>query len=168
MYGHYLQTLGIPLLKGRMLDDRDRQTSKAVLINQAMADKFWPGKDPIGKRFGQGSDKTTWYEVVGVLGNVRSYGLARTTPFEFYRTIDESVVSAMTVVIRTPRRRRDGNRPDGAADHRVDRSRAADQPGPDDGACRGGVGRTAAADVGADRVVRRALPGCWRWSASTA
>jgi putative ABC transport system permease protein len=101
MYGNYLQTMGISLVNGRMLDDRDRETSKAVLINQAMADKFWPGKDAIGKRFGQGTDKSLWYEVVGIVGNVRSYGLARTTPFEFYRTLDESVVSAMTVVIRT-------------------------------------------------------------------
>ncbi|HEX3702730.1 MAG TPA: ABC transporter permease [Vicinamibacterales bacterium] len=101
MYGNYLQTMGIPLLKGRMLDDRDRQASKAVLINEAMAGKFWPGADPRGKRFGQGADKSQWYEVVGVVGNVRSYGLARTTPFEFYRTIEESPISAMTIVIRT-------------------------------------------------------------------
>ncbi len=101
MYGNYLQTMGIPLLKGRMLDDRDRLASKAVLVNQAMADRFWPGKDPLGKRFGQGSDLSMWYIVVGVVGNVRSEGLARTTPFEFYRTIEESPAPAMTVVIRT-------------------------------------------------------------------
>jgi putative ABC transport system permease protein len=66
-----------------------------------MAEKFWPGADPLGKRFGQDADKSQWYEVVGVVGNVRSYGLARTTPFEFYRTIEESPIAAMTIVIRT-------------------------------------------------------------------
>jgi predicted lysophospholipase L1 biosynthesis ABC-type transport system permease subunit len=66
-----------------------------------MAEKFWPGKDPIGKRFGQGSDVSGWYEVVGVIGNIRSFGLARPTPYEFYRTLEESPVPAMTVVIRT-------------------------------------------------------------------
>jgi putative ABC transport system permease protein len=101
MFGDYLKTMGIPLLKGRLLDDRDRRTSKAVLVNQAMAEKFWPGQNPLGKRFGQGSDTSRWYEVVGVLGNVRSFGLAQTTPFEFYQTIEESPFSALTVVIRT-------------------------------------------------------------------
>jgi len=101
MSGDYLKTMGIPLLKGRLLDARDGTKARTVLINQAMADKFWPGADPIGKRFGQGSDTSRWYEVVGVVGNVRSLGLARSTPFEFYRTIDESPFNAMTVVIRT-------------------------------------------------------------------
>jgi putative ABC transport system permease protein len=100
-YGDYLQALGIPLLRGRLLDDRDRQGTTAVLINQAMADKFWPGEDPIGKRFGQGHDQRSWYQVVGVIGNVRSFGLTRATPFEFYRTTDQSPVRAMTVVIRS-------------------------------------------------------------------
>src|SRR3982074_1441286 len=101
MYGDYLKTMAIPLLKGRLLDERDRRTSKAVLINQAMADKFWPGEDPLGKRFGQGTATSRWYEVAGVVGNVRSYGLAATTPFEFYRTIEESPFNVMTVVVRT-------------------------------------------------------------------
>ena len=99
--GDYFKTLGIPLLKGRLLDARDGQASTAVLINHTMADKFWPGQDPIGKRFGQGGDRSKWYEVVGVLGDVRASGLARTTPYEFFQTIDQSAFSSMTVVIRT-------------------------------------------------------------------
>jgi putative ABC transport system permease protein len=101
IYGNYLQTIGVPLLKGRMLDSHDGSTSKAVLINQAMADKFWPGQDPLGKRFGQGKDTSQWYQVAGVIGNIRSYGLTRKVPYEFYRTIEESPFAAMTVVIRT-------------------------------------------------------------------
>jgi predicted permease len=101
MYGDYLKTMGIPLLEGRLLDRRDGDGSRTVLINHAMAQKFWPGKDPIGKRFGQGKDVSQWYEVVGVVGDVRSLGLARQTPYEFYRTIDQNTFSGMTVVIRT-------------------------------------------------------------------
>jgi putative ABC transport system permease protein len=100
-YGDYLKTLGIRLLQGRLLDDRDRTGSRAVLINHAMAEKFWPGSDPIGKRFGQDRDRSRWYEVVGVLSDVRSLGLARNTPYEFYQSIEESSFNAMTVVIRT-------------------------------------------------------------------
>jgi putative ABC transport system permease protein len=101
IYGDYLKTMGIPLLKGRALDQRDGRGAKTVLINQAMADKFWPGKNPIGKRFGQGTDTSKWYEVVGVVGNVRSFGLAQVTPFEFYQSVEENPVPAMTVVLRT-------------------------------------------------------------------
>ncbi len=100
-YGDYFKTMGIPLVAGRMLDQRDGPTSRTVLVNKAMAEKFWPGKNPIGKRFGQGRNVNNWYEVVGVTGNVRSYGLAETTPFEFHRRIDQSPFNDMSVVIRT-------------------------------------------------------------------
>jgi putative ABC transport system permease protein len=102
-HGDYLKTMGIQLLQGRMLDERDHAGATTVLVNHAMAEKFWPGQDPIGKRFGQGNDKSKWYDVVGVLSDVRSLGLARSTPYEFYRTVEESVFDggAMTVVIRT-------------------------------------------------------------------
>jgi predicted permease len=105
--GDYLKALGIPLLRGRLLDDRDRQGTNGVLINQAMAEKFWPGQDPIGRHFGQGQitpkaiAEGRWYEVVGVVGNVRSFGLTRATPYEFYRTTDQVPFRSMTVVMRT-------------------------------------------------------------------
>jgi predicted permease len=101
LYGDYLKALGIPLLRGRALDSRDGANTNGVLINQAMADKFWPGEDPIGKRFGQGRDLKTWYSVVGVIGNIRSFGLAARTPYEFYRTTDQVPFRAMTVVLRS-------------------------------------------------------------------
>jgi len=100
-YGDYFQTMGVQLVKGRLLDSRDGVDSKAVLVNKAMADKFWPDQEPIGKRFGQGNDRTTWYEVVGVVGNVRSIGLASSTPFEFYRSIEQASYPPMTAVLRT-------------------------------------------------------------------
>jgi predicted permease len=101
VYGDYFKTMGVRLLSGRMLDRRDGRGAQTVLINHAMAEKFWPGADPIGKRFGQGSDLSQWYQVVGVMSDVRSTGLARTTPFEFYRTLDESSFPSMTVVLRS-------------------------------------------------------------------
>ena len=99
--GDYFQALDVPLLRGRMLDARDKTGTSGVVINQAMADKFWPGEDPIGKRFGQGNKPTQWYEVVGVVGNIRSFGLARSVPAEFYRTLEQAANSTMTVVLRT-------------------------------------------------------------------
>ncbi len=52
--GDYFQTMGIPLLEGRMLDARDGRGTTTVLVNRTMAEKFWPGESAIGKRFGQG------------------------------------------------------------------------------------------------------------------
>ena len=99
--GDYFQALDVPLLSGRMLDGRDKTGTNGVVINQAMANKFWPGADPIGKRFGQGRTPSTWYEVVGVVGDIRSFGLARAVPAEFYRTLEQDSFSTMTVVLRT-------------------------------------------------------------------
>jgi putative ABC transport system permease protein len=101
IYGDYLKTMGVRLLAGRLLDSHDGEKSVAVLINESMAHKFWPGKDPLGKRFGQGNDTSKWYEVVGVLSDVRSINLTRNAPFEFYRTLDEAPFNSMTVVVRT-------------------------------------------------------------------
>ena len=99
-YGDYFKALGIPLLKGRMLDARDGDQTTAVLINNAMAEKFWPGQDAIGRHFGQQSDRSRWFEVVGIVGDIRSFGLARSTPYEFYRTIEQQNAPSQTVVIR--------------------------------------------------------------------
>jgi predicted permease len=101
MYGDYLKTLGVPLLRGRLLNQQDGAGTHTVLVNKAMAEKFWPGKDAIGRHFGQGKDRSQWYEVVGVIGNMRSYGLTQSVPFEFYRTIEQSAFDHMTVVLET-------------------------------------------------------------------
>ena len=101
LYGDYLKALGIPVLRGRALDTRDGANTNGVLINQAMAEKFWPWEDPLGKRFGQGRDLKTYYTVVGVIGNIRSFGLAAQSPYEFYRTTDQVAPNSMTVVLRS-------------------------------------------------------------------
>jgi putative ABC transport system permease protein len=100
-YGDYLKTLAIPVIAGRNLDHRDGPNTLTVLINKAMADKFWAGDDPIGRRFGQGTDVSRYYTVVGVIGNVRSIGLVTKVPYEFYRSIDQASPPPMTAVIRT-------------------------------------------------------------------
>ena len=85
--GDYLKTMGIRLLvrDGRSTTAIARARRVAIISANAMAKKFWPGKDPIGKRFGQGSGSVKWYEVVGVLQR-RALGRAsRNAPYEFYR-----------------------------------------------------------------------------------
>ncbi len=102
--GDYFKTMGIPVLQGRLFTEQDRTgTVPVIVINKAMADKFWPGQDPIGKRVAQGSgpNPTNWLQVIGVVGSVRSYGLVRDAPYEMYRTLDQQPFNSMTVVMRT-------------------------------------------------------------------
>jgi predicted permease len=101
MAGDYFKTMGIRLLQGRLFDARDVRGAQTVaVINKSMADKFWPGQDPIGKRVAQGTS-TNWIEVIGVVSNVRSYGLISNTPYELYFTIEQNPFNSMTVVMRT-------------------------------------------------------------------
>jgi putative ABC transport system permease protein len=75
----YLTAVGIPLRRGRLLaDDDDKPGAPAVLINETMAQRWWPGEDPVGKRIAlaTGPDAySAWMRVVGVVGDVRHRGL---------------------------------------------------------------------------------------------
>jgi putative ABC transport system permease protein len=75
----YFHTLGIPLLRGRALDASDRAgTPHVVVINRAMAEKYWPGASPLGHRLrlpGMDAHRDEWLTVVGVVENVRHRGL---------------------------------------------------------------------------------------------
>jgi predicted permease len=74
----YFKTLGIPLKRGRLFDTRDREgAQRVVLVNEALAALYFPGRDPIGGRIDyEGNDNNrVWREIVGVVGNVRDHGL---------------------------------------------------------------------------------------------
>ena len=71
--GHF-RTLGIPLLAGRDFTDEDREGSTPVcIINERMAQRLWPGQNPLGKRLRSG--KLPWVEVIGVAANSKYVGL---------------------------------------------------------------------------------------------
>jgi predicted permease len=75
--GDYFTTMRIPLLHGRWFDAHDLETSmKVMVVNQTMAERFWPNENPIGKRVSMmdwGPPLTG--EIVGVAGNVKSDAL---------------------------------------------------------------------------------------------
>ncbi|MGA8103189.1 MAG: ABC transporter permease [Candidatus Acidiferrales bacterium] len=70
----YFQAAGIPLRQGRFTEESDTQRHVAV-ISQSVADKLWPGENPIGKQFHQGGDDRPITEVIGVVGDIRSVAL---------------------------------------------------------------------------------------------
>jgi putative ABC transport system permease protein len=97
----YVGTMAIPLLRGRGFTDADRDGAPHVaLVNQAMARRFWPRQDPVGKRF-RPVWWNEWVTVVGVVGNVKDQGLASEEQLEVYRPFAQGPVSDMNLVIRT-------------------------------------------------------------------
>ena len=72
----YFETIGIPLVAGRVFNDLDTEESlRVIVINKAMA-KYWDGVDPIGTRIKPDRDEN-WYTIVGIVGDVRQFGLAQ-------------------------------------------------------------------------------------------
>jgi putative ABC transport system permease protein len=87
----YLETMRIPLRRGRLLNDDDIAGAPvAVLISQSFADRKFAGEDPIGQRVRIGPDvghiDRPWATIVGVVGDVRQESLAITQPDAFYVT----------------------------------------------------------------------------------
>ena len=85
----YFRTMGIRLLSGRTFSDADREGKpKTVIINQTMADRFWPDESPIGQRIRLVSDESladsSSIEIVGVVGDVRQMGLDAEVRSEIY------------------------------------------------------------------------------------
>ncbi len=75
---HYLQAMGIPLLRGRFLTDQDNEHSPAVIvIDSSLAKKFFPNEDPIGKHLNLGIFEAK-PEIVGIVGHVEHWGLGDT------------------------------------------------------------------------------------------
>ena len=72
----FFTTMGIPILKGRGIDETDQAGSRRVaVVNRALAEQMWPGADPLGHRLYVSWDSPDPVEVVGVVGNVRYWGL---------------------------------------------------------------------------------------------
>ena len=77
----YFRTTNIPLLRGRVFSKQQGDDKQpVVVINEAMAKQIWPGEDPIGKRVGDEKPAT----VIGVVGDVKNYGLLSASIPEMY------------------------------------------------------------------------------------
>jgi putative ABC transport system permease protein len=102
--GDYFKAMGIQLLRGRLFTERDtRDSSHVAVINETMARKIFPDEDPIGKRitFDSGEDNSDWFEIVGIVGDVKQYGLDETTPMQTYEPYTQQPQTSMTLVVRS-------------------------------------------------------------------
>jgi predicted permease len=96
----YFGAMQIPLMRGRMFAETDTDKMPPVaIIDQKMADRFWPGGDAIGKRI-RPSDDSPWVTIVGVVGVVKEYGLDTDTRMVVYWPHAQRPVGSMYVVAR--------------------------------------------------------------------
>jgi putative ABC transport system permease protein len=96
----YFDTIGIPLVSGRVFNRSDTQESlPVVVINSAMA-RYWQGANPIGTRIS--TNRKTWFTVVGVVGDVRQFGLAVPVVAQIYIPLSQSPFNfAGQLLVRT-------------------------------------------------------------------
>ena len=96
----YLETAGMRLIAGRDLTDADtRSSSPVVLVSKALADKYWPGQNPLGKHIGDISNPAS--EVVGVVANAK-YRTLREEPHPLVlMPLWQMHITPMTVVVRS-------------------------------------------------------------------
>ncbi len=81
----YFHVMRIPVLSGRAYTDRDA-TSPFIIINEGMARRFWPGQDPVGRKFitGPWGPNPTYSTIIGVVGDVKQFGLDSEPTYDFY------------------------------------------------------------------------------------
>jgi predicted permease len=96
----YYRAIGTPLLRGREFTDADRRgTERVVIVNQAFADRFWPGQNPIGKHVGAISTPPS--VVVGVVGTAKYRSLREGPTPALAVPVQQMYSDAMTIVART-------------------------------------------------------------------
>jgi predicted permease len=108
----YFRTLGIPLLKGRDFEDRDRTGFPGVVIvSQKLAEKMWPGESPIGKRVAyplwEGPRRPP-FEVIGVARDVKHLALTSDAPLLLYVPIFQEYDGRARLLVRTASDARSG------------------------------------------------------------
>jgi predicted permease len=105
----YFHLLGIPLLRGRLLNDQDLEdTPQVAVINQAAARTYWPGQDPLGKRVRlrldprdlSSSGTPPWTMIVGVIADARTESLADLAIPQIYRSVYQRPSKDLTIFLR--------------------------------------------------------------------
>ena len=97
----YFHLLGISLLGGRLFDELDNDNMPQVaVINQAMAETYWPNEDPLGKRFKPAKAGAPWITVVGLIANARTQSLAQADLPQIYLDLYQTGANRLAIFLR--------------------------------------------------------------------
>src|SRR3977135_3442925 len=99
----YFQALGITLRGGRLFTDADSaKAPQVVLINETFQRRFFPSEDPLGKRLNLSTEgQPDWYQIIGVVGDVKYNGLADEVQPAIYLAAEQSPMWGMALVVKT-------------------------------------------------------------------
>jgi putative ABC transport system permease protein len=98
----YFETLGVPLLRGRLFNDQDLEKSPLVaIVDQAFVDRHFPTEDPIGRGIDIGNGSDGYHEIVGVVGSVHHEGLDQNPNPTMYVPYRQDIFSGMWILART-------------------------------------------------------------------
>jgi putative ABC transport system permease protein len=128
MSAGYLRTMKIPLVAGRDLNDGDREkTAPVVVVNRALARRFWGGSGALGKRLKVGGLDGPWRTIVGIAGDVKHRGLDTPQSLQVYLPREQFYVdNDMVLVLRTAGPPSDVIRAASAAVRALDRDQVVD------------------------------------------
>jgi putative ABC transport system permease protein len=100
---NYFRTMGMRLLKGREFTDRDNADAAHVaILNESASRRFFPNEDPIGKRINVGdASNPNWTEIVGVVNDVKAFGLEEKTHADLYRPFGQASFPLIAFAVRT-------------------------------------------------------------------
>jgi putative ABC transport system permease protein len=97
----YFNAIGIPLTRGRYFTEGDgNEAPRIAIINDAVANRYWPQEDPLGKKITIDFEREP-REIVGVVGNVRHLGIDQQEPLQVYSPHSQIGGAAMYLVVRT-------------------------------------------------------------------
>ncbi len=101
--GSYFEVLRVPLVRGRFFNETDLPgNSIAVVINETMARRFWPGEDAVGQRMRLGPDPATpWETVVGVVGDMRYEGMGQDPAPTAFQFDEQQPWGSLDIAVRT-------------------------------------------------------------------
>lgn len=101
--GGYFKTLEVRLVSGRLFTASDHPASPpVVVINQRMADLFWPGEDPLGRKIRIAYEGgRVARRIVGIVGNIRHFGLDRAPESEMYVPLAQNPWPFAWIALRT-------------------------------------------------------------------
>jgi hypothetical protein len=99
---HYFDTIGVPILKGRAFRAGDSADApKVAVVNDRLAERYWPGQNAIGKRFRVDNGRGPWVEIIGVAATTK-YGFAIAKPLEFvYLPYRQRLPESMFLLVRS-------------------------------------------------------------------
>jgi putative ABC transport system permease protein len=99
---NYLRALGVPLLRGRLINTNDKAGAIPVaVINETAAQRFWDGDDPVDKRVGLSYGPGVWRQVVGVVKGTRHLGLDRPPEPEVYIPVEQQPFPQSILFVRS-------------------------------------------------------------------